>query len=620
MIISMIRENKNNYYINLEKKKDIYYYNVVCANNEETFYMNKEEISALFERIFKSNLTFLRKEEDYDVYLDEANNKRYLKDGKEDLLLFLKRNGRPAILYNGEQEEDDNYPEMKKYSLKANGKKYFMLATLSLSILVTLNIYKTFSSDYSQILLMEELQKYGLLKESEKITAEEIITNIMTTDDKNLSQEKRRYLANVNLINDVLEISDKSRNYILRRKTEGLNISYFPEEEKKEARLGYYSLKDINTLNLFDDSIYIFHYAAAHEFIHLLQDHNEYSYIREASAEIIKSEYYKERPEAYSEARKRLCILMEMIGPKPIMECNFKGDTSPFEDAIYKNLEKEDAEELLELFTKSPFYDEKSEEINIKIDTLLGKMYKNITGNDISNDELINYIYNNSTINRVYFNQNSLGFYEKFIKGEFENSEYILMSYESLKEYDGISKYIDIKSEDISEEEYKNIVPNENERVYSYYNPVEGYYYSPSDYQIISRDESEKYTLEEAISNKLIREVTYVKQKTTQYNSIDEFCNENHISSISKPLDMTVLFKSGEEGRILIDEDVVTITKLNFKTQITAPSIAKKFPDQVRKNNTTSNNNKISNELELMVAPQTSNNKVSVNVNSRGRK
>ncbi len=37
MLIATIRENKNNYYINIEKTKDTYSYHVICANNEIYF-------------------------------------------------------------------------------------------------------------------------------------------------------------------------------------------------------------------------------------------------------------------------------------------------------------------------------------------------------------------------------------------------------------------------------------------------------------------------------------------------------------------------------------------------------------------------------------------------------
>ncbi len=77
MLIATIRENKNNYYIHMEKTRDTSSYHVICANNENTFSMNNEEILEFFVQLFQSNLTFYKKIENYDVFLDEAGNKRF---------------------------------------------------------------------------------------------------------------------------------------------------------------------------------------------------------------------------------------------------------------------------------------------------------------------------------------------------------------------------------------------------------------------------------------------------------------------------------------------------------------------------------------------------------------
>ena len=39
--------------------------------------MNNEEILEFFVQLFQSNLTFYKKIENYDVFLDEAGNKRF---------------------------------------------------------------------------------------------------------------------------------------------------------------------------------------------------------------------------------------------------------------------------------------------------------------------------------------------------------------------------------------------------------------------------------------------------------------------------------------------------------------------------------------------------------------
>ncbi len=609
MIISMIRENKNNYYINLEIKNDTYYYNAVCTNKESTFYMNKEEISDLFRRIFKSNLSFLRKEGEYDLYLDEANNKRYFKDGKENLLLFLEKNGTPAIMYNSAKEENSKFSKLKNYIIK-QGKEKILITTTYALLIISLGL----QTNDNKVLIENKLYK-NILPQA---TTEEIQNNIINSNDKILSREQRVYLANTNFINDVIETSDKCRNYILRKKTEGINLSYFTDKDKEEYpnSVGYYSIADINTIHLLDDSINIFHYAGAHEFIHLMQDNNEYVYIREASSEIMKSEYYKEEAVSYSDSRKRVSILMEMIGPKPIMECNFKGDTSTFEEAIYKNLDEKDAEELLSLFTISPAYDKKPEETNKKIDNLLAKIYKNITGNNITEDPFINYIYNNNTIDRVYFNQNSEKFYRRFNEEEYKNGIIPMekLDYEKLKEAGYISKYFYTTREEISEKEYKNFIPGECDYVYVIYKPIEGYHIK-SGYEVVSTDKTKKYTLEEAINKNLIRKIDYIKQESHQYNSLDALTEETDINL--NDIYIQVLFKYGEMGDLYKSGKKTYVRRKKYKKAVYEPSIAEKFPDQVRKQDSPSYSNINLEELELMtIGNQDMDSKSSTNTNN----
>ncbi len=76
-------------------------------------------------------------------------------------------------------------------------------------------------------LLKNAFYEKFLSQVSSKISVQEIQDNILYTSDTHLSQEKREYLINSDLINDVVVISDTSRSYILKEKTKNINIFYF---------------------------------------------------------------------------------------------------------------------------------------------------------------------------------------------------------------------------------------------------------------------------------------------------------------------------------------------------------------------------------------------------------
>lgn len=614
MLVGIIRDNKNNYYINLLKEKETYYYNIICTNNEKTFNMNDTQITKLFKELFSSELVFLKKEKEYDVYLDEANNKRYFKNAKEDFHLFFEKNGTSAILYNSDKEKNKS-ASVKKYTMKnSSGTKTLISAASKLSlVLLIVNVGLVIGRN-EYINNFSDLQNtYGKIEayitNDTKITLEEAKNCILHLSDESLSNEYKKYLANINLLNDVLETGDVSRNYVLRKKLNNISISYFtPKEKELHSDMdGYYNPLDSNIIHLRDNSIHNFHSTALHEFIHLLQDNNQYDYILEASAEIMKAEYFNEKADSYLEPRKRLCVLMEMIGPKPVMECNFKGDTSTFENAIYNNLDEKEAKHFLELFTKSPFYDENSEETNKEIDQLLAKMYKNITGNNISDDQFINYIYENDKMFRTYFNQNTINFYKNFKIGDKSIEEEIDL--ETAINSDLINKFYYTKQEKITEEEYNNFVNAENQRTFVVYKTIDGYKYNSKDYTVSSTNTNETYTIEDALKKGLVDGIDYYKEEELSYNTLEELKKENPNIIFTE-----VLFKNGDYGSIFKNNESYVVTVKNYDNMITEPSVAEKFPNQVKDKNLVPSNN---HDLKMMLLDNNTNNQREISKKSR---
>ena len=97
----------------------------------------------------------------------------------------------------------------------------------------------------------------------------------------------------------------------LEEKLTDIKILPFTEEDKEENKtrasqglletVGYYNPL---TPNIFYMENLTNQDTKTHEFIHLLQDNNNYYYIREASAEIISNEYYGALLDSYKKRQK----------------------------------------------------------------------------------------------------------------------------------------------------------------------------------------------------------------------------------------------------------------------------------------------------------------------------
>ena len=150
-----------------------------------------------------------------------------------------------------------------------------------------------------------------------------------------LTEKQKKYLSNKNFLEDVLYYADsKYKKELNSIYSDYIQIRYFTEKEKKEKpnSAGFVNTSHPNIIHLYDESDEIFYYAASHEFAHSNQYHPHiYRYIDEPSAKIIKAEYFNEEDNSYEDARVNLALLMEIIGPEPVMKLNFKGDFEPFE-------------------------------------------------------------------------------------------------------------------------------------------------------------------------------------------------------------------------------------------------------------------------------------------------
>ena len=227
-----------------------------------------------------------------------------------------------------------------------------------------------------------------------------------------LTKEEKEYLYNSDFIEDILPIINSS-NYLRNMyDTYFYNISieaFNKEYEKYDSSLGYYSTGIPNTLFIKDydginednkDTI-------AHEFIHLCQDSFEHNLITEASAEIISYEYFNDTSmSSYATQVKLLKELMEIIGSYPIWYYNFTGDFSLIEKMVKPYLNDNDYNIFIDCLSFS--YDDYTSNINRfnKLEEILDILYKNIYGENIKDNVVINLLSrNDNTLVRFYFNK-----------------------------------------------------------------------------------------------------------------------------------------------------------------------------------------------------------------------
>ena len=250
-----------------------------------------------------------------------------------------------------------------------------------------------------------------------KLTSSDLKQYIINS--KNLSNQDKKLLINEKFFEDLTETQVTEDRYSsLDEKMTDITITVGIDDKNNENLLGWYSDLYPNIIHLANEED---NNTKIHEFIHLLQSFNEYSYIKEASASLISSEYYNVPNITYTEAVSRLQFLMELIGEETIWNLNFSGTTTDFENKIYDILPKEDANELLKLFRENPAYlsEENQKTLNNKIDKYLYQIYNILTNRETELSYLYNetkIIFDTYNIDKNYFNNKNNDFSLRFSK------------------------------------------------------------------------------------------------------------------------------------------------------------------------------------------------------------
>ena len=82
MLIGIIKNETNNtsYYMHLDKQDNYNELSIIETTKDTIRALNELEAISLIKTILSSKLTYKEKYNDYDVYTDESNNKRYFKN------------------------------------------------------------------------------------------------------------------------------------------------------------------------------------------------------------------------------------------------------------------------------------------------------------------------------------------------------------------------------------------------------------------------------------------------------------------------------------------------------------------------------------------------------------
>ena len=466
MLFMILTFESKNYKFYIENGE----YWVTYADNEYIHYLTEEEVKDLFKIVFSSQLNYSHQENGYEIYLDPVGNKRYFKDGKDDYILFFRNNGTSGIDYSGEITNNTNNDSLVKKI-----------------ILEIRHVYK--NSIFGAIILSLAIRTYSMPTYRQPSTFEIPIESIdlnevsyLIKSSSCLTEEEKQFFYNIVFLADVLRTANPSRAEELRERFTELGILYFTPEELEDMSLadiiGYYN--EINNNNkIHIRGIEYWDQAAAHEFIHLCQDPSCFSYICEASAEIMAKEYFGSPTASYYEARENLYYLLEIIGPKPVMECNFKGDTGSFENAIREYLSPEDFEELITEFCKKP-KNANHKRIKQLLEKMAEKKFENYENPKLEKQE-IEIRSNCRALNHgYYFNQQDKHFYRPI-------EAYATISEEYNREIDGEIEYLSYFKK-IQANEIKEILDNEK---YDNSN-IEIYFANESKLKIINIEELKK--------------------------------------------------------------------------------------------------------------------------------
>lgn len=226
----------------------------------------------------------------------------------------------------------------------------------------------------------------------------------------------KKCIINEDFFKDVFSNYYKTpMQYIINVNLANLKINFV---DMNDDTMGYYDPLNSNIIYVsskYENDLEKVKRIVIHEFIHLLQSStSKYNYILEAIDELIMKEYYGKEVISYQEGVKNLMLLIDIIGPKYVMNLAFAGNDNEFETILKDNLNNEDYLKLIKYFKNSSFSIGHNQ-INKKIRLILCELYQNMYGQNINKDENILYdiVYKDNNINcnavsKYYLNERKM--------------------------------------------------------------------------------------------------------------------------------------------------------------------------------------------------------------------
>ena len=434
------------------------YYGYVFSK-DNTIHNVDESVCKYFDLFKLSNdCTKLGTKDEYEIFLDNKTGlKHYLCNGIDNIEMLFLNNGIPAILY---KDYHDNLQNRKLDQIILNLKCLIiggtLLGLLSSYYIRTLELTKPPES-ISRI-VFSEYSDFNLKDAHNLIYS-----------SPNLTEEEKNYLYNEDLLNDIFNTID-NRNFekfSLKRALTDIGIDSYTDKSRPYKNSDYYTVGYYAADQQATNTIHMLNYTGlnktnadilSHEFVHLCQEHNcYYTVIQEACAEIISTEYYGEDMcKAYPNQVKSIKILMEIIGPEPIWHYNFTGDFSKIEEKVKPYLTNKEYDEFLNDLVFNLRKKDIDEKRTSSLNNILPILYKNIYGEDISENKIISLINNNKDLTRYYFNSRLINE---------ENSYYIDYQYEDISLDDaiknGIVKVLATRERELSRDEALEYIKNE---------------------------------------------------------------------------------------------------------------------------------------------------------------
>lgn len=351
----------------------------------DNFYINK--LISKFN--YNSSCEYLTNFKQYKVYYDPSTNfKHFINNKTEDYEMFFRFNGMNACYYK----------DGKKHDIYSK-----LFAILGASVILTYAGLISFvglkfdTNVYYATHISHSITGLVGMYENKKLDYKDAIDSI---NSSNLPDDVKIIISNESFLKLIFSYYEGSPlEYTSSLKFNDLRIQNFKEDsEENKERNGYYDSFTPNVLYSKEGQSKNSETSTViHEFIHLLQaEGNSYYYLDEAVAELMTAELLDSSPVTYFGAIDNLKLLINIIGPEPIYELSFGGDDTSLNNILKSNLSSKEIITLKYYLQKNGEEINNNEEIHSEIKKILYKLYKNIYGKDIEEDQNIMCVLNDN--------------------------------------------------------------------------------------------------------------------------------------------------------------------------------------------------------------------------------